>query len=326
MRALQPCFFLLVVFASGISWSDGIPVVVVPDKPEDLAKLPGPVRKQITTAMPKPFKVEADLKCSAEHVFVIAGENSDLTLERMNCLAGVPISVLTARMLPQKFPHEFPASVDRETYRLLNGKLPYKEKTYRYRRWLQTRVFDLLPVPWKGDPWRQVEMRGSRISNEGFLNVDQSLRQVLLKDNRTARRMKLTHQQISEPLLQAIAKYEKASAERKIASADPIEMPFEWKDATGAERHYTIKGIPMGHLIKPKKRSGWGVTGTQGSPFPDEIQANWILEVHAASGNASLSIDTLTPYLIYRYGFYQGGYYRKLGPEEIAQFFHLSSG
>ena len=123
-----------------------------------------------------------------------------------------------------------------------------------------------------------------------------------------------------------MAKLEEASAKtRSVAADEALEVPFSFKNLRGIEEKYLITGIPMGRLIKPKKRSGWGIMATQGSPFHDDIQANWIVTIrHATSKTKVLTIDALTPHLMYRYGFYQGGFYRKSGPQDIAKFFGLN--
>jgi hypothetical protein len=68
--------------------------------------------------------------------------------------------------------------------------------------------------------------------------------------------------------------------------------------------------------------SGRRAAGIQWSPFKDGISANWIYEIKDVKSGEVLMGDTLTPYLIDQYGFYQGGVYRK-SPLEIINFFNL---
>jgi len=72
--------------------------------------------------------------------------------------------------------------------------------------------------------------------------------------------------------------------------------------------------------------SGWTGRGVQGSFFNDELFSNnvYVIEkVAPAPGEQkSFAIDGLTPHLIHRYGFYQGGEYRQ-GPDAIAKFFGI---
>ena len=325
-----------------------IPIISVPEKADEFGKIEKTALSNLKLRMPRPFQVATDQKCNGKFVFTIAGENSDDVIKNMTCLSGIHMNVLTARLIPQRWPSKFPPSVDPAVAKRLSGKLNLTDRKALYRKWLQTSIFDKLPEPWKGDPWKNSNKLYSRVSSDGFLHVDQDLRGILLIDNQSARNLHLTHQKIAEPLLLAIQKFEEplkqprkdaephkepskaVPKEREVATVQADGMPFTFKDAKGVERKYLIKGIPMGLLVKSKKKSGWGVDGTQGSPFHDDLQANWILQILQADAGGKptvappLTIDALTPYLIYRYGFYQGGQYRKFGPVEIARFFGLT--
>ncbi len=325
-----PPFFILMMAITVVAQGAPIeiPTVPLPLKADDFAKLAPAILGNLKARMPKPFQVTAEGECETDDDFTIAGHNTDEVLEKTPCIGGIPMSVLTARLLPQKWPAIFPASVDKVLHKKLSGKITLKARTDLYRKWLQTKIFAKLPPPWKGDPWRNSNKLHSRVSSDGFLNVGQNLRDVLLSDNETANDLKLTHQQIAQPLLEAIEKYEQASETPRQTASETPSVPFTFKDYTRTERHYVITGLPMGHLVKSKMKSGWGVDGTQGSPFHDDLHANWILKIQRLSTGDKplgppLTIDALTPYLIYRYGFYQGGQFRASGPVEIAQFFGL---
>lgn len=73
---------------------------------------------------------------------------------------------------------------------------------------------------------------------------------------------------------------------------------------------YTALSGPVGH------------SELQGSPFNDEYFTNYVLAISKKGTDQKIVVDGLTPYLIYRYGFYQGGEFR-VSPEDIARFFQL---
>ncbi len=219
--------------------------------------------------------------------------------------------------------------------------------------------FDSLQERVKGDPqrsqfdsrmrpgWEGANNIGLRSSGDGFIKPGQRFRELLLSDNQLVRAMKLTHQKIAEPILvgiealhQAVASEMAISASRSEASIRG-EVPFNY----GGEE-YTISRLAMGGAIKlfpiPKteeeeeKRAqtfldrirarpsgtAWVGAGVQGSVFNDELFEDFLFTIKRKKDGKTLTRDMLTPHLIYRYGFYQGGEYR-IDPKEIAEFFHL---
>jgi hypothetical protein len=165
--------------------------------------------------------------------------------------------------------------------------------------------------------WKGMNNIGMRRSNDGFLKQEETFRQRLIADNNTVFNKGLTHQKIVEPLFAGIEAYEKAQAETQ----------FEF-----AGKRYTIKGGRMGgedlffELLpkndpRRKNHSGWVGFGMQGSPFRDEVFAQWYFEIRKLQGEL-LRGDALTTQLIHRYGFYQGGKYR-MDPIAIIKFFDL---
>lgn len=165
------------------------------------------------------------------------------------------------------------------------------------------------------------------IVNQGlgsFGTVDVSLRQLLIRDELKSRQLGADHQQIAAPLLQIIESFENQVTEEK------VKVPLTKKVKVG-EKEYTIEGHSMaiapsdGIQTERSFRSGWreekDYPGVQGSPFCDGLFASWYMKITDENGK-ELWIDALTPHLIHRYGFYQGGKYR-VPPEDIAEFFGL---
>ena len=165
--------------------------------------------------------------------------------------------------------------------------------------------------------WAGINNIGMRRSNDGFLKPGETLRARMAADNEYVLSQKLTHQKIARPLLFAIQAVEKSQ----------MDGDFEYDS-----KRYTIKTGKMGDpmilsLLKkndPRRQhhSGWIGYGMQGSPFNDEVFANWYFEINPAAGGPSIRGDAMTAQLIYRYGFYQGGKYR-MDPAKIIQVFGL---
>ncbi|MBI3295252.1 MAG: hypothetical protein HYZ71_11040 [Deltaproteobacteria bacterium] len=167
--------------------------------------------------------------------------------------------------------------------------------------------------------WAGISNIGMRRSNDGFLKAGETLRSRMAADNDFVLSQKITHQKVALPLLVAIQAHEKSQA----------DGDFEYEG-----KRYTIKTGKMGdpmvlQLLKkndPRRmdHSGWIGYGMQGSPFNDEVFANWYFEITPSGGGPGIRGDSLTAQLIYRYGFYQGGKYR-MDPAKIIQLFDIRS-
>lgn len=186
----------------------------------------------------------------------------------------------------------------------------------------KSKLIDYRSTVWAGDP-----MAIHRMSMNGFIRPDQTVKQVILTDNQKVLDMGLTHQRLAHPLLLAIQAFEVeyAKNEKKVSFAG-----FEESDVVKIEiegQKYEIRGKAMASIaamIGIRPASGESAKGMiQGSPFDDHFGANWIVQIKNIATGKSLEIDALTPYLIKRYGFYQGGDFR-VAPEKIAEFFGMA--
>jgi len=183
------------------------------------------------------------------------------------------------------------------------------------------------------DEWEGVAGVGMRSSWEGFLapqrdldSEGEALRNLLIADNELVLGKGLTHQELATPILKAIEAY----------------VLYEKTDMEFNGRHYRLSPGWMGGSVdlvplSPRteeerqreaelvrlRSSGWTGRGVQGSVFRDELFSNRVFEFTDMETNQIFSIDGLTPHLIYRYGFYQGGPYRAQ-PEAIIDFFKLN--
>lgn len=156
-----------------------------------------------------------------------------------------------------------------------------------------------------------------RQSDVGWIRKDQLLSQILIFDNAlVVDKKQLTHQIIATPLLLAIEKVNKLNPK----GADwTMEGSFQFQG-----KNYKFKvDTPYGRNSATKRHlhSGWSNGNTQGSFFLDSIFGNYNLSIKNPKGK-TLQIDSVTPHLIYRYGFYQGGVYRT-PPNEIINFFGI---
>ena len=224
--------------------------------------------------------------------FIIAGENSNETISNLNDLTGASMAQLDARA-------DSPGGgEDGGGGHLLFAYVSQEEK--------------LAWAPLKVVPARKA----------AFIRANQTVKSILLRDNEWVLSHQLTHQKLIEPLLTAMEKLEKLNdaieATGLVVSFPVKSVQFEWNG-----KKYLIEGEPAaGALFYTGPKSGWIHKGTQGSFFNDQLFANWHFTVTDLQTQQKLTGDALTPHLIYRYGFYQGGAYR-LSPEKIAAFFHI---
>jgi len=252
----------------------------------------------------KPFYYRDDvLAASAKgrEPFLVGGINCNATIEKTPTLTGVTLETLSLRARGSATNGQFDGTKRRSE-------------------------------------WKGIGQQAMRISAGGFLSRDHAfkdgetatdqakssnaLRSLFVSDNSIVKKLNLTHQQIAEPIMLAI--------ERHI---------YEFKDEFEYQgKRYRVKLGGMGGAVdlftktKPSKKnlrlteSGWTGRGVQGSFFNDELFSNnvyTIEKIEAGPGEQkSFTIDGLTPHLIHRYGFYQGGEYRQ-GPDAIAKFFGI---
>ena len=160
-------------------------------------------------------------------------------------------------------------------------------------------------------------------SEAGFIHSNQDLRNILITDNVVVTEQhQLTHQVVASPLLHAMKALEVHGIAMSFRMApEKIAASFLFQ---GSE--YFIELVAMGGSngsTSNQVRSGWVPQDTQGSFFNDSIYANYEFVITRGSDGKRLTGDALTPHLIYRYGFYQGGGYR-LPPNKIIEFFSLT--
>lgn len=233
----------------------------------------------------KPFIYQSDFETDGDASFIVGGDNETEKLRKISTITGEDFKTLNLRM--------------RGTGDITTGAIANS-------------LLEKLPH------WQTINNQNQRRSGPGFLMPNQDLRQMLIKDNDIVKSLGLNHQQIAAPLLTIIAAVEE-NGEKEV-EVEISSVP------------YSVKAIHMGgeyHLSNFRSNderdnfhSGWIGYGTQGSCFKDELFANWYFSVTNQVNEQVLMIDALTPHLIHRYGFYQGGPFRKR-PEEISKFFGL---
>gem|GEM_PF-2741307 len=134
------------------------------------------------------------------------------------------------------------------------------------------------------------------ISNAGFLGKDESLLDVLARDNDTVRELGLTHRQLAEVLNQIVSN----------------SSGYDNKQIIIEGRSYTVSSV------------SW--RGLQNSPFQDNTQTNRDYTVTNSNTGESIKFSGLLPEMIGRYGFYEGeGTSYRLSPESIISFFSLTT-
>lgn len=233
--------------------------------------------------------------------FNIGGLNTNEEISQMVGITGASFEVLDRRARPSCWAAEEMAFLDRK------ATPPQSELAL-----------------WEGLP-----NRIPRRSDVGWIKSEQSVKQILLDDNATVLGLGLTHQTIASPMLVGMKAFQEEFAKRenepsfRKALNSFFAVPFPYRGET-----YEISGESMASLmalVGLPPRSGWGVKVSadgKGSIFNDQIYANWHFKIRRMRDEKELQGDALTPHLIYRYGFYQGGRYR-LEPRTIAQFFGL---
>jgi hypothetical protein len=124
------------------------------------------------------------------------------------------------------------------------------------------------------------DMRPGAMSGKGFLGKDERLLDVLAEDNRSiVDKLGLTHQELARHLhlVGAVAV--------KHANAKPLEIAYHGK----------------------KLRIRAAVSrGYQGSPFKDGTKTNCYITVENLDSGKKLGYSLLLPFMIERYGFYEG--------------------
>ena len=243
-----------------------------------------------------PFRYENDVLNDGENSFTVCGINSNEVLKAITSITGVRLNTLEKRAVGLQH-NDADLGVT-----LFQGECP---------------------VEWKG-----INNLSARHSGQGFIWESQSLRALLLQDNyKVFERCRLTHQKLARPLLIALREFEtKKKGEKGVEFSYEGEGGKWLKYRVDGEQMGANSGLQIGADMRNVFRSGWVGIGVQGSFFNDELFADWIFKITKLSGDkkgSELSGDALTPHLIYRYGFYQGAYYR-IHPERIARFFELS--
>ncbi len=252
---------------------------------------------------PEPFYDKKDADKDRKSAFLIAGANCDSTLKAASQITGVSLDHLNKRA-------HAPALYD-----------PAQKGTYPY---VQT-ANDKLPEWWKGS--QNVYMRAS---SDGFLTPQQDLRKLLIEDNRQVRELPLNHQMVAAPILKAV---EQLANSRKSGTEGAVKLEFggEWftVEEQGSGSAIALKNLTATAEEKARiayrdrhSLSGWIGAGVQGSFFNDELFADNLLKFTRKSDGKVFTIDSVTPHLIYRYGFYQGGKYRH-DPTAIANYFKI---
>lgn len=240
---------------------------------------------------PRPYQYLEDIEAagSGESAFVVAGVNSNELLAKMPTLTAVAMKDLTLRARPSETPD--------------SSFSPF-----------QTDPLDLnLFAGLEAQIWL-------RRSSEGWLAESETLRERLIKDNTFVLSQHLTHQMVAHPLLKIVEQAESQTA-------GPLFIYINQRPYRVDTTYMPGGGSVKVHYLSPLRRrsSGWRSTAidtASGSFFNDQLFYNWSFEITDLETQERLSGDALTPHLIYRYGFYQGGPYR-IAPREIIRFFRI---
>jgi len=152
-----------------------------------------------------------------------------------------------------------------------------------------------------GQSIRQLEarMRPGRDSGAGFLGEDESLLEVMAEDNAyVVDKLRMTHQDIAHPL-HVIRRI----AEMGLYRAKNIEF----------------NGQPLQILAQFTK-------GTQQSPFDDGTKHGANVQITNLKTGKKLLVGLLVPYMIERYGFYEGkGTPYRVEPKDVIDVFGLKA-
>lgn len=242
------------------------------------------VSRSTTTIQP----VETSVPTSNGQAFVIGGSNSTETIQNMRTITGARLEDLDRRARGQS------GSFSRDT---AGFQSPF-DNGVEFRR-----------------------------SMEGWLAPGETMRSRLVADNDIVLSQGLTHQAVARPLLQMEEAVERALAGRIGSPGGDINnTSFEHN---GRRYEVEVRTMPGGGDVfsSSTPSAGWRRTGgqvgtTQGSIFNDHLFSNWAFKIRDVRTGEVLRGDALTPQLIHRYGFYQGGPYR-MPPESIIRFFNL---
>lgn len=142
------------------------------------------------------------------------------------------------------------------------------------------------------------EMRPEASSQKGFLGRDEKLLEVLAADNQyVVEELGLTHQELARHLhaLGAIWRWQEENKQK--------EIPFLYRGGK-------------------YKVTGFATRGTQPSPFHDGTKSGSNITVFNLNNGKKLDCALLVPYLIERYGFYEGqGTSYRVAPGSIVDVF-----
>lgn len=255
---------------------------------------------------PKPFYYKQDIASARKkkvQPFKIAGVNCDNVIRSTSTITGVSVEYLSLRA---------------------RGITPYQNSE-------DDKVRPLQPE-WKGAPEFSFRASGGGFINEKFPPKDagelrrqkDALRALLLADNKTVRSFGVSHQQVAAPILTAIEQ------RMHSASSNIVINGEEFSVIATDEGQYWFGDRNRDDGVN-NNDSGWignnGLGHIQGSIFDDELATSGkryrFVRKHPKEGlENELTIDGLTPHLIYRYGFYQGGEYR-IDPLRITKFFGI---
>lgn len=195
--------------------------------------------------------------------FMIAGKNQTSTIKSLKYLRGKKIDYLENLMRPYK-------QVDFKKITSKSGSTP-----------------------------TGTEDR-NKVSNEGFLGVNDKLLEVLARDNDIVMQHRFTHQVLGRHLIILGAIGHEIGAK-----SSPVFISY------------------LGHRIKILVYSFTKVG--QPSPFGDSDWGYGLVEVENLENGESIRYSPLVAWMIYRYGFYEGaGTPFRLPPEKVIKVFEFS--
>lgn len=143
----------------------------------------------------------------------------------------------------------------------------------------------------------EADMKPSKLSDSGFIGIDESLLQVLANDNNTVLKMDLNHQQIADFL-----EYFKKA----------FDVVF--KNEASYEKH----AFEYNGRIFIFEIEAW--RGIQESPFNDGTFTNTDCNLVCLQDGSSINYSGILPEMIRRYGFYEGTKVSyRLDPKSIAE-------
>jgi hypothetical protein len=145
----------------------------------------------------------------------------------------------------------------------------------------------------------EADMRPGQASGAGFLGKDERLLDVLAADNKfVVEEKKLTHQELAKHLL--------------VVGAVGIRHFSEAvKEGGSPEKAFRYHGREF-------KVSAALARGHQHSPFEDGTKSNADITVLNVAGGKKLQYSLLVPYMIERYGFYEGkGTKYRVDPRDV---------